>query len=170
MKKLKKSYAAKLCAWTVLLAAAFAACVFGIQTLFCIPAATSDSWQFTSQFNRARNERRSGLIESVSLSYHLEALERMIEDGNADASLRSDAEVLREGREEAKQRFSRENTWFRFRLMNADTGEVVGSNLREGESMLGAVQNIYRETFEVTEEIRSLYGYNYYYDYYDVSG
>ena len=152
MKKLQKSYAAKVCAWAVLLAAAFAACVFGVQTLLCFQAVAYDSWQSTAQFSSAQSYRRRELMEGAYLSYRLSALERMIAEGSADASQRSDAEVLRESLEETKKRFSQENTWFRFRLLDADTGEVVDTNLAEGESMLRAVRNISRETFTVTEE------------------
>ena len=162
MKKLQRSYAAKLCAWAVLLLAAFAACVFGFRTLLCVPAVTSDSWQSTGQFSNAQSYRRRDLMESVYLSYRLNVLERMIAEGSADASQQSDAEVLRESREAARRRFSRENTWFRYRLMDAGTGEVADSNLGEGESMLRTVRSISRETFTVTEESWSRYGYEYY--------
>ena len=162
MKKLQRSYAAKLCAWAALLLAAFAACVAGLRTLLCVPAATSDSWQSTGQFSNAQSYRRRELREGVYLAYRLNALERMIADGSADASQQSDAEVLRESLEETKKRFSRENTWFRFRLMDADTGEVVDTNLAEGESMLRAVWSISRESFTVTEDSLSASGYAYY--------
>ena len=161
MKKLQSSTAAKLCAVIVLLVAVFAAVLYGLRTWICVWTVTSDNWQSTAQFERAQSNRRRDLKENVSLSYRLNRLEQMIADGSADASQQSDAEILRESWEAAQRRFSRENTWFRFRLMNADTGEVVDSNLEEGESMLRAVRNIYREAFDMTEEIWPLYGYDY---------
>ena len=163
MKKLQRSYAAKVCAWAVLLAAAFAAGVFGLRTLFTLDAATTNDWQSSGRFANAQNYRRRDLIECVYQHYRLNALEQMIAEGNADASLQADVEAFRESQEETMRRFSRENTWFRFRLTDAETGEVVASNLAEGESMLRAVRNIYRNTFEVTEDSWPLSGYEYYY-------
>ena len=149
MKKLQYSAASKVCAVIVLLAAAFGAGVFGVRAVLSFGSVADDSWQSSSRFYSAREDRRRELKEGIGLAWSLEALEEQIKAGNADATLRTDAEALRENRESLEQRFFREATWFRFRLMNADTGEVLGTNLAEGESLFKTVQNVHRDIFEL---------------------
>ena len=156
MKKLQGSTAA----WIVLLCAALGAGVFGVRAVLSFQSVASDSWQYSGRFSNARENRWRELVDGVYTVCRLDALEQQIAAGAADATLQADAEALRESREATEQRFARGNTWFRFRVLNADTGEVLGTNLAEGESMLKAVQDVNRQTFEVTEE--ALYEYGYY--------
>lgn len=167
MKKLQGNAVAKLCAWIVLLAAAFGAGVFGVRALLSFQSVVTDTWQSGGRYHSALDSRRVELIDSIYLAFRLDALEKQIQEGTADATLQADAEALRESREATEQRFARGNTWFRFRLMNADTGAVMGTNLVEGESMIKAGKDVYRTTFELTEEDWSVYGSGYYYGIYD---
>ena len=149
MKKLQSSTAAKVCAWIVLLCAALGAGVFGVRAVLSFQSVASDSWQYSHRFYNAQEKRCRELEEGIRLAQELEQLEKRIEEGGADASLQADAEALRENREDIERQFSRQNTWFRFRLMNSDTGDVMGTNLVEGESMLKAVRDVRREAFEL---------------------
>ena len=45
MKKLQCSTAAKVCAWIVLLAAAFGAGVFGVRAVLSFGSVVDDNWQ-----------------------------------------------------------------------------------------------------------------------------
>ena len=164
MKKLQDSTAAKVCAVLVLLAAAFAAGVFGVRTLLSLPSVFTDSWQQSGRYSNALNIRERELIDGVQLAYELTLLENRLETEEASAALRADAEALRESRAATEELFARNSTWFRFRLMSAGTGEVLGSNLNEDESMIKAVSDVYRTTFELTEDVlwigHSSYGEN----------
>ncbi len=161
MKKLQGSAAAKVCAWIVLLAAAFGAGIFGVQAVLSVGSVIDDSWQGSSRYYSALNNRQGELMDGIDLSCQLALLETRIKEGNIDATLQADAEALREAREDVERRFSRQSTWFRFRVMNANTGEVMGSNLAEGESMLKAVRDVNRKTFRL--ENGSIYTDVYYY-------
>ena len=61
-----------------------------------------------------------------------------------------------------EERFSRQNTWFRFRLLTDNGKTVLGTNLKDDESMLKAVWNVSYFSF-------TLQGVNIYEDvlYYD---
>lgn len=159
MKKLQSSAAAKVCAWIVLLAAALGAGVFGVRAVLSFQSVANDSWQYSGQFFNALDSCRRELVNGVYLSWQLDALEQQIAAGNADATLRADAEALQESKAAIEERFSRNSTWFRFRLMDSETGGVLGANLAEGESMFRAVKNIYHYTFELSEESWLEYGY-----------
>ena len=167
MKKLQSSTAAKVCVWIVLLAAAWGAGVFGVRAVLSFQSVASDSWQSGSRFYNARENRQQELMDGVYLTQRLELLQKKVDDGTADAMIRADIEVLQESRAAIEKRFSRDSTWFRFRLLDADTGEVMGTNLAEGESLLRAVKDIYQTTFELTEESWAEYGYYYPDDYGD---
>ena len=160
MKKLQGSAAAKACVWIVLLCAAFGAGVFGVRAVLSFGSVAGDSWQASSRYYNAREERQWELRDGVYLTQRLELLQKKVDDGTADAVTYADIEALKENRAAVEERFSRDNTWFRFCLTDADTGKTVGTNLAEGESMLKAVKDICRTTFELTEE--SLYEYGYY--------
>lgn len=159
MKKLQSSTAAKVCAWIVLLCAALGAGVFGVRAVLSFQSVASDSWQYSHRFSSALDSRRRELVNGVYLSWQLDALEQRIEAGNTDATLQADAEALRESRAAIEEQFSRDSTWFRFRLMDSDTGGVLGTNLAEGESMFRAVKDIHSYNFELSEESWLEYGY-----------
>ena len=161
MKKLQSSTAAKVCVWIVLLAAAWGAGVFGVRALLSFQSVITDTWQSGTRFYNARENRYRELMDGVYLTQRLELLQKKVDDGTADAMTYADIEVLQESRAAVEERFARDSTWFRFCLMDADTGAVVGANLAEGESLLRAVKDIYRTTFELTEESWAEYGYYY---------
>ena len=162
MKKLQGNTAAKVCAWIVLLAAAFGTGAFGVRALLSFQSAASDSWQNSDRFYSALEYRCRELTDGIDLSQQLAWLEQKVEDGSANAIERADMEALRDNRVVVEERFSRQNTWFRFCLTNAATGEVMGTNLAEGESMFRAVQNIFRSTLKLTgESWADYYGYGY---------
>ena len=159
MKKLQSSVIAKVCAWIVLLAAALGAGVFGVRAVLSFQCVMTDTWQSGSRYYNARENRYRELVDGVYLTQRLELLQKKVDDGTADAMTYADIEVLQESRDAIEERFSRDSTWFRFCLMDADTGAVMGTNLPEGESMLKAVKDINRTTFELTEEFWAEYGY-----------
>ena len=159
MKKLQSSAVAKVCAWVVLLAAALGAGVFGVRAVLSFQSVANDSWQYSRQFSNVLDSCRRELVDGVYLSWQLDALEQQIAAGNANATLRADAEALRESEAAIEERFFRDSTWFRFRLMDSETGGVLGTNLAEGESMFRAVKDIYHYTFELSEEFWLEYGY-----------
>lgn len=159
MKKLQSNVIAKVCAWIVLLAAALGAGVFGVRAVLSLQSVASDSWQYSRRFSNALDSRWRELVNGVYLSWQLDALEQQIAAGTADATLQADAEALRESRAAIEDSFSRDSTWFRFRLMDSDTGGVLGTNLAEGESMFRAVKDIHSYNFELSEESWLEYGY-----------
>ncbi len=165
MKKLQGNIIAKVCVWIVLLAAAFGAGVFGVRAVLSFQSVVYDSWQYSGRFYSALEDRRRELADGIYLSQRLEWLEKKVEDGTANAVILADIEALRESRTSIEKRFSRDSTWFRFCLTETGTGELMGTNLAEGESMLRTVKNINRTILELTEESWADYGY--YVDDYD---
>ena len=159
MKKLQSSVIARVCAWIVLLAAALGAGVFGVRAVLSFQSVASDSWQYSYRFSNALDNRRRELMDGVYLTRRLELLQKKVDEGTADAMTYADIEVLQDSRTAIEAHFARDSTWFRFCLMDADTGAVAGTNLAEGESMLKAVKDIHRTTFELTEESWAEYGY-----------
>ena len=150
MKKLQGSTIAKVCAVIVLLCAAFAAGIFGIKTLMTISDVTVDHWQNTRRYHTIMADRRTELMNGVELMIHLGTLEKQIETGEAGPLAYVDLEALQEELEELEKRFSRDETWFRFRILTADSREVLGTNLEDGESLAKTVWNVDYNTYEVS--------------------
>lgn len=163
MKKLQGNIIAKVCAWIVLLAAALGAGVFGVRAVLSFQSVTADSWQSSGRFYSALEDRRQEVYHSVYLIWELKRVENRIKAGTDDAMIRADAEGFREAIASAEERLSRENTWFRFRVLSEDDETVSGTNLGEGESMLRAVKEICRYSFELPEN-------GVYYSYFDYHG
>jgi len=157
MKRFQGSLAAKISAWAILLIAVFSVCACGVRVVLSFQSVMTDSWQDGHRYVRAVEDRRQELLEELALVCRIGELEERVEDGTADAAVYADLEVLREENVRIEERFSRENTWFRFRLMDAGTGETFGSNLEEDESILKAVREVHRYTFELDEEFLFLY-------------
>ncbi len=149
MKKLQSSLIAKVCVWIVLLAAAFGAGIFGMETALDLPDRFSDHWQDTGRFYNAREARRAQLMDGLSLSLQIDALREKITAGETGPMAHADLEALQEEREALEERFSRENTWFRFRIMSSDGTQVLGTNLLDNEAMSKAVRTVNYRTFEV---------------------
>lgn len=105
MKKLQCSTAAKVCAWIVLLAAAFGAGVFGVRAVLSFGSVVDDNWQSSSRYYNAVNERRRDLVEGIELSQTLEELEKQIAEGTTNPLAYADAEALREERTRVEERF-----------------------------------------------------------------
>ncbi len=163
MKKLQGNIIAKVCAWIVLLAAALGAGVFGVRAVLSFQSVTADSWQSSGRFYSALEDRRQEVCDNVYLIWELKRVENRIKAGTDDAMIRADAEGFREAIASAEERLSRENTWFRFRVLSEDDETVSGTNLGEGESMLRAVKEICRYSFELPEN-------GVYYSYFDYHG
>ena len=149
MKKLQCSAAAKICAVLVLLAAAFGAGVFGVRALVSSVSITRSSWQDSSRFYSAIDERRQGLVEGIELSQTLEELEKQIAEGTADPLAYADAEALREEKARVEEQFSRQNTWFRFRLLTDDGQTLLGTNLKDDEAISRTVKEMHYFSFEL---------------------
>ena len=162
MKKLQCSTAAKVCAVLVLLAAAFGAGVFGVRALISSVSITRSSWQESSRFYSAIDERRRDLVEGIELSQALEELEKQIAEGAANPLAYADAEALREEKARVEEQFSRQNTWFRFRLLTDDGQTLLGTNLKDDEAISRAVKEMHYFSFELWEG--GVYGNGHYYD------
>lgn len=149
MKKLQCSAAAKICAVLVLLAAAFGAGVFGVRALISSVSITRSSWQDSSRFYSAIDDRRQGLVEGIELSQTLEELEKQIAEGAANPLAYADAEALREEKARVEEQFSRQNTWFRFRLLTDDGQTLLGTNLKDDEAISRTVKEMHYFSFEL---------------------
>mgnify|MGYP002511980287 FL=1 len=149
MKKLQCSAAAKVCAWIVLLAAAFGAGVFGVRAVLSFGSVVDDNWQSSSRYYNAVNERRRDLVEGIELSQTLEELEKQIAEGTANPLAYADAEALREERTRVEERFSRQNTWFRFRVLTDDGQTLLGTNLKDDEAISRTVKEMHYFSFEL---------------------
>ncbi|USF28088.1 Adaptive-response sensory-kinase SasA [Firmicutes bacterium ASF500] len=152
MKKLQGNAAAKVCAWVLLLSAAFGAGVFGVRALLSSVSVTRSSWQNTSRFYGAIDGRREELIQGIELSQTLERLERQIEEGTGSPLAYADAEALREEKAQVEESFSRQNTWFRFRVLTDDGQTLLGTNLNDDEAITRAVREIHYFAFELRAE------------------
>lgn len=162
MKKLQCSAAAKICAVLVLLAAAFGAGVFGVRALISSVSITRSSWQDSSRFYSAIDDRRQDLVEGIELSQTLEELEKQIAEGAANPLAYADAEALREEKARVEEQFSRQNTWFRFRLLTDDGQTLLGTNLKDDEAISRTVKEMHYFSFELWEG--GVYGNEHYYD------
>ena len=162
MKKLQGNAAAKVCAWVLLLSAAFGAGVFGVRALLSSVSVTRSSWQNTSRFYGAIDGRREELIQGIELSQTLERLEQQIEEGTGSPLAYADVEALREEKAQVEERFSRQNTWFRFRLLTDDGQTLLGTNLKDDEAISRAVKEMHYFSFELWEG--GVYGNGHYYD------
>jgi len=80
----------------VALAAAFGAGVFVVRALVSSVSITRSSWQDSSRFYSAIDDRRQDLVEGIELSQTLEELEKQIAEGAANPLAYADAEALRE--------------------------------------------------------------------------
>ena len=149
MKKLQCSAAAKICAVLVLLAAAFGAGVFGVRALVSSVSITRSSWQDSSRFYSAIDDRRQDLVEGIELSQALEELEKQIAEGAANPLAYADAEALREEKARVEEQFSRQNTWFRFRLLTDDGQTLLGTNLKDDEAISRTVKEMHYFSFEL---------------------
>ena len=152
MKKLQGNAAAKVCAWVLLLAAAFGAGVFGVRALISSVSITRSSWQDSSRFYNAIDNRQQELVEGIELTQTLERLEQQIAEGTASPLAYADAEALREEKAQVEERFSRENTWFRFRVLTDDGQTLLGTNLNDDEAISRAVREVRYFAFELRAE------------------
>ena len=163
--KLQKNRWAKLCAVLVLLAAAFGTGVFGVRAVLSFGSVADDSWQVSSRFYNALEERRRELVEGIYLTCNLEQLEKQIQEGTAGPLAYADVEAIREQLEQIQEYFSRNNTWFRFRVMAADGQSVWGTNLKDDEAMAKAVRNVQYFSFEIREGEGYVSGDEFYFGY-----
>ena len=154
MNRLQGSLAWKVCAWSVLLIAAFSSGVFGVRTLMSLDSATSGSWQDTMQFRRALAGRREEIVTAVQMERNLVLREKDIQKGTAGDLAYADVKFFQQKLEETEKRFQRENTWFRFRLLSAGGQEVYWSNLEEGETLTDTVAQVEYHAFAIEEALK----------------
>ena len=81
MKKLQGNAIAKVCAWIVLLCAAFGTGVFGVWAVLSFGSVADDSWQGSSRYYQAVDNRQRELVAGIRLSQQLERLE-LLKNGN----------------------------------------------------------------------------------------
>ena len=160
MKKLQSSTAAKVCAVIVLLCAAFGMGVFGVRAVLSFGSVADDDWQGSSRYYNAVENRRRELVEGIYLVYQLEILEKRIQEETAGPLAYADAEALREQKEQMEERFSRNNTWFRFRVLTGNGQILLGTNLKEEENLSKAVQMVHYFSFDLQEDVGYHYDYN----------
>lgn len=151
MKKLQGNTIAKACAVIVLLTAAFGTGVFGVRAVLSFGSVTNDNWQSSSRFYSALESRRQELVEGIELARTLEQLEKQIAEETGTSLTYADAEALREERARVEERFSRQNTWFRFRLLTDGGQTLLGTNLNDDEAIIRAVRDMYHFTFELVD-------------------
>ncbi len=151
MKKLQGNAVAKACAVIVLLAAAFGTGVFGVRAVLSFGSVTDDNWQSSSRFYSALESRRQELVEGIELAQMLEQLEKQIAEETGTSLTYADAEALREERARVEARFSRQNTWFRFRLLTDGGQTLLGTNLNDDEAIIRTVRDMYHFTFELVD-------------------
>ena len=151
MKRLQSNTAAKVCAVLILLAAAFGTGIFGVRAILSFGSVADGDWQGSSRYYNAVDNRRRELVAGIRLSQRLEQLERQIEEGTAGPLAYADAEALREERALVEERFSRQNTWFRFRVLTDNGQTLLGTNLNDDEAMIRTVQNVHYFSFELQD-------------------
>ena len=149
MKRLQSNTAAKVCAVLILLAAAFGTGIFGVRAILSFGSVADGDWQGSSRYYNAVDNRRRELVAGIRLSQRLEQLEQQIEEGTASPLAYADAEALREERAQVEERFSRQNTWFRFRVLTDNGQTLLGTNLNDDEAMIRTVQNVRYFSFEL---------------------
>ena len=162
MKKLQGNAIAKVCAWVLLLCAVFGAGVFGVQAVLSFQSVASDSWQYSDRYYSAIDKRRGELVAGIELSQTLKKLEKQIAEGTAGPLAYADAEALREERARVEERFSRQNTWFRFRVLTDDGQTLLGTTLNDDEAMIRAVKEVHYFSFELLDG--GVYGNEYHYN------
>ena len=148
MKKLQSSAAAKACAILLLLISAFGAAMFGVRAVLAFQYVTRESWQDSTGYYDALDRRRQELKKGIDLSYQVDGMTWQIETGTAGPLVYADLEAFQEQAAQVEERFSRNNTWFRFRVMSADGAEVLGTNLKEGETLSKVVREVQYYSFE----------------------
>ena len=88
-------------------------------------------------------------MEGIELSQTLEELEKQIAEGTTNPLAYADAEALREERTRVEERFSRQNTWFRFRVLTDDGQTLLGTNLKDDEAISRTVKETHYFSFEL---------------------
>ena len=151
MKRLQSNTAAKVCAVLILLAAAFGTGIFGVRAILSLGSVADGDWQGSSRYYNAVDNRRRELVAGIRLSQRLEQLERQIEEGTANPLAYADAEALRGERALVEERFSRQNTWFRFRVLTDNGQTLLGTNLNDDEAIIRTVQNVHYFSFELQD-------------------
>ncbi|RKI67677.1 sensor histidine kinase [bacterium 1xD42-67] len=151
MKRLQSNTAAKVCAVLILLAAAFGTGVFGVRAVLSFGSVADSSWQDSSRYYNAVDDRQWELVAGIRLSQQLEQLEKQIEEGTVGPLAYADVEAMREERALVEERFSRQNTWFRFRVLTDNGQTLLGTNLNDDEAMARAVQNVRYFAFELPD-------------------
>ena len=148
MKKFQSNSLGKACAALVLLSAVFGMAVGGVWLLISAGSVLSESWQDCSQYSLLLEKRRWELENSIQLQLELNRLERQVKTGESSALLHADIEAIGKELAAAENRLSQSNTWFRFRVLS-ESGEMLGTNLGEGESIRSAVESVFSYTMEL---------------------
>ena len=101
---------------------------------------------------RARKSRAlERAFSSLIMDEVWEELEKQIAEGTADPLAYADAEALREEKARVEEQFSRQNTWFRFRLLTDDGQTLLGTNLKDDEAISRTVKEMHYFSFELWE-------------------
>lgn len=132
MRRFQESRWCKLLAVLVLLLAGFLAGISGTRaaTGAHCRLALSEDWRNAYPVNLLLNDRISEMVNGVKLALRLEELEPQLpSQGDPSAALASDIEYCRRELEALQERLQPENTWFRFRLIDGGSQEVLADNL-----------------------------------------
>ena len=167
MKKLQNNTVAKVCVWIVLMCAAFGTGVFGVRVVLSFGSVADENWQTSSRYYKALDNRRWELFSMFELYHRLNTEQTLLNEQLArkDSGTVSYAEVnaLQQQLDREKERFSRQNTWFRFRLLDSQTREILYTNLLDQEAISQAVWDVSYFSFDLLG-LESYYGLDYYND------
>ena len=141
MRKLQESVLAKAAAALLFLGCVFVGSLCAFQVWTALPYAEADSWQQTDRFYNLIYQRQEKLASGFAVFQALENEELSYLERQ---QLQSELEALKAGMDPAA-------TWFRFQIRSADGGEVIASNLQEGETLSAVVETVHYASFTVGE-------------------
>ena len=138
MKRVQENAFVKGIVVLFLILSAFFGGMLGFEVLSLLPYAEAQHWQETSRFQVLLQERENQIARGVAYTLELEQAEQLTypERQQLEAMLNEVTEGMK-----------RENTWFRYRLLDADGTTVYHTNLTETEQLETLVENVYYVTF-----------------------
>ena len=143
MEAVRKSPWAKLTAAFLMLALAFSSSWFGYRALTALSCVGAENWQQTGIYYVLLRDREGQLAGGVADAIQLER--------NGESLSYLAVQSIQESLEELEERMDAESTWFRFQVKTADGGQVLATNLKEGETLSATVSSVWYSTFVVGE-------------------
>lgn len=103
----------------------------------------AENWQQTGIYYVLLRDREGQLAGGVADAIQLER--------NGESLSYLAVQSIQESLEELEERMDAESTWFRFQVKTADGGQVLATNLKEGETLSATVSSVWYSTFVVGE-------------------